>query len=527
MSNQYDVVVMGGGQNTLGTAAYLAKAGKKVVVLERHGHIGGGAVTMERNEPGFRYDKHSTAHILIQANPLLLNDELGLLSKFGLQYAYPELAISTVLQDFRVLTIYADLDKTCESMAQYSAKDAQTYRELAQFAQRMLPMVLAGMFTVPIPMSATLGILEQSEDGRRMIDFMMRSPLQIVNELFESDIVKIHLIKLWLEHVLHFPDDTGTGLALLLMSVFFHMYKQGAPIGGSGMLSEALGRCILHHGGTIVKDCEVTKVLTRGGRAIGVRTASGEEYLAKDAVVAAIHPKKLGEFVEGVPQPVLERGKRVQHSGYRLLKIDAALKAPLQSKASLERTDGPVEHIFANDLREFLTSFDSIRQGRLEKERPLYTAGSMAPPGRVPDGKSLLYMVRFVPFELADGGAAKWDEIKEQAADELMERCTHFTPNLTPSNIIARTVDSPLDMQRYSPNSMIEGDINGAGFQHFQLSGMRPTPDLAQFAVPGVERLYLSGPFMHPGGGIWGIGRPAAIKICDDLGIDFDKVVSR
>jgi phytoene dehydrogenase-like protein len=151
----------------------------------------------------------------------------------------------------------------------------------------------------------------------------------------------------------------------------------------------------------------------------------------------------------------------------------------------------------------------------------------MAPPDRVPEGKSLLYMLSFQPYNLADGGPGKWDEIKEQTADRLLERLTHFIPDLTPDNIIARTVDSPLDMERYSPNSMIHGDAGGVAAHFFHTGGYRPTPELAQFAVPGVEGLYLCGPFMHPGAGVFGVGRPTAIKVCDDLGINFDKMVAQ
>jgi len=529
VAEKFDIVFVGGGQNTLGAAAYMARAGKKVIVLERHPFIGGGAVTLERNAPDFKYDQHSAVHILIQANPLIQDDELGLLSKFGLQYFYPDVAQATVLEDFSALPFYFDLDETCESIARYSTRDAENYRSLAQFAQRMLPMVLAGMFSVPVPMSALLGILEQSDDGRRLIDFMLRSPRQIVDELFETDHLKIHMIKSCTEHALQFPDDMGTGLALLFLTVFLHIYKLGLPIGGSGALSAALGRCIAHHGGEIVTGCEVDQILTRGGRAVGVRTKEGDEYSASDAVVAAIHPQKLSQFVAGVPDSIQERARRIAPSGYRLLKIDAALNEPLRKKVPGEVGQGAmIEWVFARSYREFLQSFDPLRHGMISNERPLIGGGDMAPPDRTPAGKSLLYMVRYSPYELADGGAGRWDECKERVADELFQRCTHFMPNLTPDNVIARTVDSPLDMERYSPNSMLTGDVNGgAGFQFFQLGGYRPISELAQYSVPGVERLYLCGPFMHPGGGVFGVGRPVAIKLCDDLGVDFDRMLGR
>jgi phytoene dehydrogenase-like protein len=434
-----------------------------------------------------------------------------------------------VLEDFSALEFSFDLDRTCESISRYSHKDAVAYREFAMFARRMLPMVLAGMFSVPIPMSGMLALLEQSEDGRRMIDYMLRSPRQIVEDLFESDHLRIHMIKACTEHSLVFPDDMGTGLSVLFLTVFLHIYKLGMPVGGSGALSEALGRCIEHHGGTIIKSCEVEKILTQGGKATGVRTTEGAEYYAKDAVIASIHPKKLHNFVDGVSESIRNRASRIQPSGYRLLKVDAALKEPLIKKVPDHVGQGAmVEWVFANNYSEFLQSFDPLRHGVVSNHSPLIGGGDMAPPDRTPEGRSMLYLVRYSPYNLADGGPGKWDEIKERVVDELFERCTYFMPNLTPDNVIARTVDSPLDMERYSPNSMLEGDVNGGvGFQFFHLGGYRPFSELAQYNVPGIDGLYLCGPFMHPGGGVFGVGRPTAIKICDDLGIDFDKVVSK
>lgn len=527
MSGSYDVVVMGAGQNTLGAAAYLAKAGKKVVVLERSDVIGGGAVTIERNAPGFLYDKHSIAHAMIQANPLILNDELGLLAQFGLQYFYPPAAASTVLQDYRTLHFFRDLDATCASIAQFSTKDADTYRKFVEWGMGILPMIVAGMFNVPLPMSAFLGILEQSEDGRRVLDMVLRSPLQIVNELFESDIVKLHLLKMTAEGFPQFPDDAGTGMALLLTPPFIHKYGVGMPLAGSGMLSQALARCIEHHGGEIITGVEVNKVITQGGRAVGLQTTSGEQYLGKDAVVASIHPHNLDKFVDGVPEPVLARGKRTLPGPFSLLKIDAALSKPMASKTG----DGSVgegfgEFIFANTLNEYLDSFYPLRRGELSLDRPLVSGGVMAFPGRVPEGKALLYLLSFQPYDLADGGPEKWDQIKDDVTDKLIAKMTHFIPDLVPGNIIDRTIDSPLDMVRWSPNSMVQGDAGGLSSHFFHLGGYRPTPDLARYAVPGVERLYLCGPFMHPGGGVFGVGRPTAIKILDDLGINFEKVVS-
>ena len=128
------------------------------------------------------------------------------------------------------------------------------------------------------------------------------------------------------------------------------------------------------------------------------------------------------------------------------------------------------------------------------------------------------------PPRPAGGGPSRWDEIKDEVAAKNLETYRRFTPSLTDDNIIARTTWSPLDMERSSPNSFVNGDMHGAAPFMYQTVAHRPTPDLGRLSVPGVEGLYLVGPFMHPGGGVFGAGRAAAMRMCEDLNIDFDKI---
>ena len=128
MSTSYDIVAMGAGHNGLVAAAYLAKAGKKVLVLERKSYPGGGVTTRQLNTPGYWHDEHSSVHIMIHGNPMLRQDELGLLSTHGLKYHYSHVPHATIFPDQSVLYTYKDIDKTCEGFARISVKDAETYR---------------------------------------------------------------------------------------------------------------------------------------------------------------------------------------------------------------------------------------------------------------------------------------------------------------------------------------------------------------------------------------------------------------
>src|SRR5690348_8464527 len=127
-----DILVIGSGHNGLVAAAYLAVAGKRVLVLERNAWFGGGVVTRELTLPGFRHDQHSMAHIFIQANPLLRDDELGLKTKYGLKYVFPDPPISCLFEDGQTLSLYRDRERTGSEIAKLSQKDSVAYRRLSE-----------------------------------------------------------------------------------------------------------------------------------------------------------------------------------------------------------------------------------------------------------------------------------------------------------------------------------------------------------------------------------------------------------
>ena len=176
-------------------------------------------------------------------------------------------------------------------------------------------------------------------------------------------------------------------------------------------------------------------------------------------------------------------------------------------------------------LGEMLDDFDALRRGRMP-QRLLIAGGdeSIGDPTRVPPGKGMFHGIMFAPYELEGRPASAWDEIKEEVGDHALAAYRKFAVNLTAENIIARTVHSPLDLERSSPNSMVRGDVHGVAPFFYQSVAHRPTPDLGNFTVPGVERLYLVGPFMHPGGGVYGAGRATAMRMFDDLKLNFEKV---
>ena len=145
-------------------------------------------------------------------------------------------------------------------------------------------------------------------------------------------------------------------------------------------------------------------------------------------------------------------------------------------------------------------------------------------PTRAPEGKHTLYVYQFAPYDLAEGGVDAWDTRKEDVAERMLEELRKYTTNMGPENIIEKYVSSPKSHAEDSPSFRL-GDVMGIGQYIYQFLGRRPTPELSQYAVPGIEGLYLAGPCMHPGGGVIGGGRATAVKMMEDLGMDFDKVI--
>jgi phytoene dehydrogenase-like protein len=236
-------------------------------------------------------------------------------------------------------------------------------------------------------MGALVAMLDQSEEGRMMFDAMQRSSLEVANRVFESDKVKIHLLRLVSEN-LQMPDELGTAMGLYLMPGIIHSYGVSQPVGGSGKLSEALIRCIEHHGGEVRCNSEVRRVLVNSGRATGVELADGESIFARDAVIGAIHPHKLRQFVSGVDEGVLERAEKTTLASFSLFVSHYDLHRPAKFYAGEEVGRATMlEMLSTSHLSEMLDDFDSLRRGRIS-DRRLIAGGdeSINDASRVPPG---------------------------------------------------------------------------------------------------------------------------------------------
>lgn len=523
MSKQHDVVIVGGGHNTLTAGAYLARCGLSVLVLERHDSVGGGAVTKEVTLPGFRHDIHATGVAHLQGHPILTHDELGLISKYDLKQIYPEISYMTVFDDGETIACYQDLDRACADIARYSAKDAEAYRRMAKFMEGVGPLIGMAMNRPPPSFGAFFSMLEKMPFGQELLLAMFKSCYDVVTENFEHPRVRIHFLK-WAAEALCAPEEKTTGVNMFFLIGASHSAPPSCIVGGTQKLSDAMRRVIEDNGGEVRTGTPVRRVRSSAGQCRSVELETGEIIEAKRAVIAGIPPHLLGDAVEGIDPGVAARARATSSSMYSEIAVHAALSnRPDWVAGDLLNSALALNMVDSMEFERFRRIFDDIRYGDLPQDYvSQVTVHTNYEPSRAPEGKHTLYHINLVPYDLR-GGAQQWDDVKERRADWMMERLARYAPNLT-SSVMARHVDSPLDMERYSP-SFRRGDIMGLGSYIYQSLGMRPTAELAQYRVPGLDGLYLAGPFMHPGGGITGGGRPVAMRVMDDLGVDYSKVI--
>jgi phytoene dehydrogenase-like protein len=520
MADTFDVVVAGGGHNSLIAAAYLAKAGQSVCVLDARSILGGDTATEELTLPGFRHDTCSSAHNLIQANPALAELRLA---DYGLEYIEPDPVVHIPFPDGSWLTQWRDLDRTCDEFGKFSPRDADAFRGMmAEYAE--VKGIFGAHRHTPIGYGPSLAdrIADHPQWQRRQAI----SAWEAIQDRFEDWHTRTFM--LWMAMMtVQPPDRPGTGLLAWSLAYGRTQHSWTIPRGGSGELPAALARLLEEHGATLLPGRRVTALVVENGRCAGVETEDGGRYLARKAVLSTVHVKHLvgmapaglwGEaFVEGVAEWRAGVSMFVTHY--------ATTEPPL-----FAGDDGPIASVAsgtAHSVDVMLGKSVQFARGRVDVENPdlLVVCPTVADPERAPDGQHTLKVIGFQPYELAEG-PERWEELKEEVSAANLEHLRRYAPNLTDDKILATLIKSPVDLEELNPHNW-HGSCHGGDMGPAQSGPLRPVPGWAQHRMP-IPGLYQTGSTTHPGASVSGApGRNAAMVMLNDLGTSIEEVVAR
>jgi phytoene dehydrogenase-like protein len=517
--SDYDVIIAGGGHNALACAALLIKHGVSVLVVERNDWVGGGVLTREVTQPGFKHDLYGSSHVWIHINPAFKNELQPELEKYGLKYIWSDDHITGQPNtEGQGIIVYKDVDKTCDTIAEYSKKDAVRYKEIFDEFAEIEAGVVKGMFCPPAPPSNVFQALENNLEGlRRLRDYQLSSRA-FTYKNFEDPHVRAFILG-WATAPQTLPDQEATAQGFYVMIPSIHYYGQAIPEGGSGMLSVSMQRYIDDNGGKVMTGATVDKFIIEKGECIGLQLADGTEIKAKRAVVTALDPQQT--FLrcmdeDDVDNRILDIVRHFSFGNVTIVRAHYAMhEAPVFNNGP-DMTATPFQRIFGT-VADIDQQYNEIAAGLPPSDPFLWSAcWTKMDPTRAPDNKHTLIFDTFVPTDLANGD--DWEEIgPSYVRDVLLRNLRRHTSNMSDDNIIDEFIDTGPNLARQNW-SFVNGTTTGGERILSQIGCFRPLPGFAEYRSP-VVNLYMTGPSCHPGGGICAMGTNTATAILEDFGI--------
>src|SRR6188508_3319277 len=522
MAKRYDAVVIGGGHNGLVNACYLAKAGLKVLVLERR-HLLGGATLTEEIVPGFRFSVFS--YVVSLLRPEIIR-ELEL-PKHGLEILPLDGTITPLDDDY--LWRVNDHGKTVRELRRWSLNDAEAYEEygplMAEMGRFIKPILsvpppdpgrISPMEWLPLtPLAKTFRDLPERLQ-QTFIQLMTMSAADFLDQWFETEPLKATMSASGIIGTYQGPRSPGTAYVLLrhYMGEIDGAFRAwGIPKGGTGGVSYSIARAAQALGAEIRTEAPVARIVVKHGKATGVVLENGEEIEAShvlssaDAKVTFLDLLEPGSLDAEFEQEV-RRFKFRGSSGKVNLAVDRLPDFTCMPGVG-EHLRGAIS--FSPSMEDMELAYDDAKYGRWS-ERPYIDMiiPTLVDPDMAPPGKHVIScFVQYAPYKLAPE-LGSWDDHREAFGDAVINRIAEFAPNIR-DIILFRNVQTPLDIERTT--GLTEGNIFQGELSLEQLFFNRPVPGYARFKTP-IRDLWLCGSSTHPGGGIMGAnGRLAALEV--------------
>lgn len=514
--SEWDVVVIGAGPNGLMTAAYLAKTGLKVALVERRYEVGGGLATEEILFPGYYTNIHAVYHMMVDFMPVLRDFDLR---RHGLVWIKPNLQTAMVFEDGRSLQLTRMIEDTIDSMHKFSTKDAVAFGRVMRSWRKIAREVVAPATYIPPMGPVDLSTAMQRTDvGNELLELSEQSPLEIITDKFEDERIRALLLYTACMWGLD-PRESGVGffVPLLIDRGMNKSYCQG----GSHKLAASLAREFLLAGGVILDSSQVNEITTHDGAVTGVELWEGRTLKSK-VVISSLDPETT--FLDLVGAENLPGHLKDDVAGWELDKWSyATLHVASEQAPHYACRDSSVDESFMTIVGfessdQVLAHWDNVVAGRIDLDAfgGHLTCQTTFDPhlSRVP-GKHVSFFQTHAPYDIAGG----WEKSGPELQEAILAKWRKAAPNMAPENILMTALETPEDIEIRLPN-MRRGSIKHGDYNPLQLGCYRPNQECSGTDTP-IEGLYVCGASTYPGGlVIGGPGYLAANKVADDLGVE-------